>query len=53
MVIMPVAEDISYVADAVALAVAYRLVADVILSAVDDDAVGVVVVDDLTVASAI
>lgn len=53
MVIMPVAEDISYVADAVVLAVAYRLVADVILSAIDDDAVGVIVMYDLTVTSAV
>ena len=53
MVIVPVAENVCYVADAVALAVAYRLVADVILSAVDDDAVAVVVMYDLTVTSAV
>ena len=53
VVIMPVAEDISYVADAVRLAVAYRLVAEIVLSAVDDDRIVVIVVDDLTVTSAI
>ena len=53
MVIVPVAEDVCYVADAVALAVAYRLVAEIVLPAVDDDAVGVVVVDDLAVTSAV
>ena len=53
MVIMPVAEDVCYMADAMRLTVTNRLVADVILSAVDDDAVGVIVVDDLTVTSAV
>ena len=53
MVIMPVAENISYVADAVRLAVTNCFVSDVILSAVDDDRIVVIVVDDLTVTSAV
>jgi hypothetical protein len=53
MVIMPVAENISYVADAVRLAVAYRLITQEVFTAIDDNAVLVVIVDDLAIPSAV
>jgi hypothetical protein len=53
VVIVPVTEDVSYVADAVRLAVCYRLVTQEVLSAIDDNAVLVVIMDDLTVTSAV
>ena len=46
-------EDVGDMTDAVRLAVCYRLITEEVLSAVNNDAVGVVVVDNLTVTSAV
>ena len=53
MVIVPVTEDVCDVGDSVTLAVRYRLITQKILSTIDYDAVLVIVMDDLTVTSAV
>ena len=53
MIVVPVTQNIRNVADAVTLAVCYRLITEVIFATINDNAVVIIIMDDLTVTSAV